>query len=154
MIRKRVRMKLIFFIALMIAVPSFARGQAANDEGKKELLKTEREFTQAVVRNDLAAIERLVSGDWTIVDADGNVITKERFVGIIKSGALTHESIELSDQDVRLYGDAAVVTGFAVSKGKFMGQEFSAYERSTDFFVRKDGHWQCVFTQLTRINKK
>jgi len=58
---------------------------------EEELSKLEKEFTQAIVKNDPEAIERFISDDWIIIDADGGIIDKERFLGAIKSGALTHE---------------------------------------------------------------
>ena len=53
---------------------------------QEELLTFEREFTQAVVSNDPAAIGRFVADDWVIVDADGRVIERSRFLSVIKSG--------------------------------------------------------------------
>jgi ketosteroid isomerase-like protein len=76
------------------------------------------------------------------------------FLGLIKSGVLTHEAMEFDDTRVRIYGDSAVVTARGLSKGKFKGHAFSESERSTDVFVKQDGQWKCVLTQLTRIAKK
>jgi ketosteroid isomerase-like protein len=58
------------------------------------------------------------------------------------------------DLRVRVYGETAVITAQARSKGTFKGQAFSTHERSTSVYVKKDGHWQCVLTQLTPIAKK
>jgi len=120
---------------------------------EKELLNLEKEFTAAIVRNDPEAIGRCVTEDWIIINADGGIIDKERFLGVIKSGTLTHEMMESDDMRVRVYGDSAVVTAITRTKGKFMGQEFSTEERATDFFVRFDGQWRCVLTQLTGFTK-
>ena len=119
-----------------------------------ELLNLEKEFAEAIVKNDPEAIGRLVADDWVIIDADGGIIDKERFLGVIKSGALTHEMMESADTRVRIYGESAVVTGVTRTKGKFMRQDFSTQERATDVFVKQDGRWQCVFSQLTRFTKK
>jgi ketosteroid isomerase-like protein len=116
----------------------------------EELLRFEQEFTRAVAVNDAAAIARLVADDWAIVDADGRVVERSRFIGVIESGALTHESMESTDVEVRLHGDTAVVTGITTSKGQFMGQGFATRERATDVLARVDGRWLCVFSQLTR----
>ena len=89
---------------------------------QEELLTFEREFTRAVAANDVAAIARFVADDWVIVDADGGVIDRSRFLNVIESGALSHESMESADFEVRLHGDTAVVTGITTSKGQFMGQ--------------------------------
>ena len=118
---------------------------------QEKLLTFEREFTHAVVSNNPAAIGRFVADDWVIVDADGRVIGRSRFLSAIESGALSHESMESTDVEVRLHGDTAVVTGITTSKGQFMGQGFTTRERATDVLARLDGRWLCVFSQLTRV---
>jgi len=123
-------------------------------EAEEELLKIEKAFADAIVKNDLEGIERLVAGDWIIIDPNGETVDRARFLEVIKSGALTHDMMESEDFRVRVYADAAVVTAITSTKGKFMGQEFSTQERATDVFVRRDGRWQCVLTHLTRFAKK
>jgi ketosteroid isomerase-like protein len=121
---------------------------------QEELLKVERDFAAAVLSNDVDAIGKFLTDDWAIVDADGGVIDKARFLSVIKSGTLVHEEMELDDLTVRAHGDSALVTTVTSTKGKFAGQEFTAQERATDFFVKRNGRWQCAFSQLTRFNKK
>jgi len=121
---------------------------------EEELLKVEKGFVDAIAKNDLEAIERFVTDDWIIINADGGIIDRERFLEVIKSGTLTHEMMESEDIRVRVYGDSAVVSALTRSKGKFMGQEFTTHERSTDVFVKRDGQWRCVLTQLTASTKQ
>jgi len=113
---------------------------------EEELLKLEKEFAQAVTRNDAVAIDGFLADDWVIVDPDGGIIEKARFLEVIKSGALSHELMESADWRVRLYGNTAVVTGLTTTKGKFMGQDFTSCERATDVFVKHQERWLCVFT--------
>lgn len=127
---------------------------AVKDKVHDELQKLDKEWTQAMVKNDADAIGRFVSEDWVIIGPEGNVIEKVRFLGVIKAGDLTHESMEFEDSRVRVYGDTAVITAQARSKGKYKGQAFSTHERSTSVYTKKDGRWQCVLTQLTPIPKK
>ena len=121
---------------------------------EEELLKLENEFARAVASNDADALDRLLADDWIIVEPDGGMIDKARFLEVIRSGALSHESMESTDLRARLYGYTAVVTGLTTSKGKFMGQDFTSCEQATDIFVKQADGWQCVFTQLTRFTKK
>jgi len=123
-------------------------------EAEEELLTLEETFAEAIVKNDLEGIGRLVADDWIIIDPNGEVVDRARFFEVIKSGALTHDMMESEDFRVRVYGDSAVVIGVTRTKGKFMGQEFSTQERATDVFVKRDGRWQCVLTHLTRFPKK
>ena len=123
-------------------------------EAEQELLTLEKAFAEAIVRNDLEGIGRLVTDDWIIIDPNGEIVDRARFFEVIKSGALTHAMMESDDLRVRIYGDSAVVTSVTRTKGKFMGQEFSTRERATDVFVKRGGRWQCVLTHLTRFAKK
>jgi len=121
---------------------------------EEELLRLENEFARAVTSNDADALDALLADDWIVVEPDGGMIDKARFLGVIRSGALSHESMESTDLKIRVYGNTALVTGLTTSKGKFMGQDFTSCERATDIFVKQSGRWQCVFTQLTRFTKK
>jgi ketosteroid isomerase-like protein len=121
---------------------------------QEELLNLEKEFAQAIIKNDAEAVGRFLADDWVIVDPDGDIIDRSRFLAVIKSGALTHEMMESDDVSVRIYGDTAILMGLTRSKGKFMGQDFTTRERATDIFVKQHGRWQCVFSQLTRVTKK
>ena len=121
---------------------------------QEKLLKLEKEFTQAILKNDAEAIGQFLADDWIIIDADGGIIDKSHFQDVIRSGGLTHELMESDDVRVRVYGDSSVVTGLTTTKGRFMGQDFSTRERATDVFVKRDGRWQCVLSQLTRFTKK
>ena len=115
-----------------------------------ELINLEKEFSQAIVSNRVTAVEPFLAEDWAIIDADGRVIDKARFLSAIESGALIHHSMESEDFRVRVYGETAVVTALAKTKGEFMGQEFTTQERATDVFVKQDGRWRCVISHLTR----
>jgi ketosteroid isomerase-like protein len=116
---------------------------------EEELVKVEEEFADAIVKNNPEKIRQFVADDWIIINADGGIIDRERFLEVIRSGTLTHEMMESDEMRVRVYGDSAVVSALTRSKGKFMGQEFTTHERSTDVFVRRVGQWRCVLSQLT-----
>ena len=140
-------------IALAIGVVTLAC-QSRSAHVEEELLKVERDFGTAILSSDADAIGKFLTDDWAIVDADGGVIDKARFLGVIKSRTLVHEEMELDDLAVRTHGDSAAVTTITSTKGRFGGQEFATQERATDFFVKRNGRWQCAFSQLTKFNKK
>jgi ketosteroid isomerase-like protein len=121
---------------------------------EEEVLRLEKEFSQAIVKNDAGAVGRLLADDWIIIDPDGGIIDRARFLGVMESGALTHEMMESDDARVRIYGNTAIVTALTTTKGKFSGQAFTTKERATDVFVKQNGRWLCAFSQLTRFTKK
>ena len=121
---------------------------------QEEILEVEREFGEAMIRNDADAVGRFLSDDWIIIDPDGGVIDKSRFLAVIKSGALKHEAMDSEDIRVRTYPNAATVTAVTHICTKYLGKEFRTHERATDVFVKMNGQWQCVLTHLTTLTKK
>ncbi|MGH9813329.1 MAG: nuclear transport factor 2 family protein [Candidatus Acidiferrales bacterium] len=120
-------------------------------EEKEELIDLSHAWDRAMVENDAEAIGRYMADDWVIIGSDGRVGDKATFLALVKSGALTHDVMESHDLNVRVYGDAAVVTARGVSEGKYQGQPFRERERVSCVFVRQGGQWRCVLTHLSRL---
>jgi Domain of unknown function (DUF4440) len=66
-------------------MPFFSVTQMKITDVEKELMNLEKEFAAAIVKNDPEAIGRFVTDDWIIINADGEIIDKERFLGVITS---------------------------------------------------------------------
>ena len=128
--------------------------QPKKTDVRQELLRLETDFAKAIMANDADAIGKFLGDDWIIVDPDGNILAKPQFLRTIKSGTLTHELMQSEGMNVRSYGDSVIVTALTKTKGKFAGNEFTTQERATDVFVKRNGRWQCVFSQLTTFKKK
>src|SRR5262245_66123394 len=109
------------------------------DKAEEELNTLEKGWALAFVKNDEEAVGRFMSDDWMVISPDGNVIDKATFLGLIKSGVLTHDQMEFAEVKARVYGDSAVVTSRATSKGKIWGEAFTELERSTDVLRREEG---------------
>ena len=142
---------IITLLITAAAVPLLAQTKST---GTQEVLKLEDEFGRAMIKNDPEAIGRLLADDWIIIDADGGIIDRARFLAVIRSGSLSHEVMDSRDVRVRIYGNSAAVTALTTTTGKFGGQEFNTQERATDLWVKKNGRWMCVLSQLTRFSKK
>jgi ketosteroid isomerase-like protein len=121
---------------------------------EEELVGLAHEWDRAMVENDAEAIGRYMADDWTIVGSDGSMSDKATFLGLVKSGTLSHDVMESEDLNVRVYGDTAVVTSRGVSGGKYQGQAFREVEQSSNVFVRQEGQWRCVLTHLSRIAQR
>ena len=123
-------------------------------EAQEEILELEKKFGEAMIQNDTDAIGRLLSNDWIIIDPDGSVIDRSRFLAVIRSGALKHEAMDSEDIRVRTYGNTATVTAVTHTRTKYLEKEFTTHERATDVFAKQNGRWQCVLTHLTTLSKK
>lgn len=146
-------MKYPFLATVVFSIMATTFGQGSGNESASEIIKVEEEFGQAMIKNDAEKIGSFLADDWIIIDPDGTIIGKARFLSIIQSGVLTHQTMDSQDIRVRVYGTTAVVTALISSTAKYEGREFSTRERATDVFVKRDGKWQCVITHLTTATK-
>ena len=121
---------------------------------QEDVLSCEQALAHALVKNDAEAVGRFLTDDWMIVDPDGGIIERARFLAVIQSGALTHEMMESDDIRVRIYGNTALVTALTTTRGRFNGHAFTTQERATDVFVQENGRWQCALSHLTSFTKK
>ena len=126
-------------------------GAQARPDPAADVATFEAGFSAALARNDVGALKRYLSEDWTIVSGDGGTITRARFLAVIASGDLKHDQMSSQDQVIRLHGDTALVTARARSDGSYKGTAFHTDEIGTDVIMRRHGRWVCVFTQLTSV---
>jgi ketosteroid isomerase-like protein len=120
-----------------------------NNPNEIQILEaTPAAWEQAMVSNDADAIGRFMADDWVIVSERG-VTTKEKFLAVVASGDLTHETFKGEIISVRQYGEAAVLTGRVRNDGHYKGQPFSSDEWTTDVFVKRNGNWLCVHSHIT-----
>jgi ketosteroid isomerase-like protein len=118
----------------------------------EELIAAATEWDRAMVDNDVDAIGRYMADDWVIVGPDGSLADKTTFLGLVKSGMLSHDVMTTEDMRVRVYGDTAVTVSRGVSGGTYQGRPFREVERVSCVFVREAGRWTCVLTHLSRLS--
>jgi uncharacterized protein (TIGR02246 family) len=150
--------KRLIVIALSVILSSslaLARASKSSQDGadEKAISRLVHEWLDALVKNDLNALDRIIADDYVITNSDGSVLGKQQDMEPLKAG-LKFESAAVEDLKVRVYGDAAVVTGVTTFKGSFNGRAFAARERFTDVWVRRNGRWQAVASQETRLPKQ
>ncbi len=86
---------------------------AANVE--EELKKFETDRAAAAVKGDVATLEKQTSDDYTFINLYGQMSDKPQMVNVFKTGQTKLASNELSDMNVRVYSNTAVITGKALT---------------------------------------
>lgn len=151
------RLVAITLLAITVAYPAMAQraeNKRAQDRAvQQELLRLEYQWAEAAGKGDLAVLDRIEADEYTLTGPTGSVLDKKEDMEQYRSGALVIEAFQLSDLNVRVYGQTAVVTGQSMIRGKEKGVNISGPYRFTDVFVKRDGRWQCVASQVTRIVK-
>ncbi len=121
---------------------------------EQELKKLEKEIGHAWAKRDVASYDRILADDYTWTDFDGIVWTKVQDLETLKSGEVVNTSYVVDDWKVRVYGDAAVVTGRTTVKETWKGKDVSGQYRNTATWVKRAGRWQLVASHTSKIAQK
>ena len=87
--------------------------------------------------------------DYVGVDARGQVQTKNDVLLRFASPDLRITRIETADVSVRVFGDAAIISGRSSSRGSFKGQPLGGRFRFIDIWICREDRWQIVASQMT-----
>ncbi len=154
-------MKHILLVVILSAASSFALGQMSRSSANRisnddqAIRQFFNELAAALARNDVAALDRLHSDDFTLVNLSGAVISKAQRLAPIKSGDLKYESFSYDEvNNIRRYGNMAVATARGTWKAQVSGQTHDQQARVTFTLVKTQGHWRVIAAQATAIAGK
>ena len=142
-------MRRMLVVAAILAATAPAMGQSSNAE--KELTTLAEQVEAAFARNDTAFLDSVNADDWTFIGPGGVVMNKAQAYKNMRDGTMKVESAETLEMKVRVFGDTGLVTGLGRMKATYKGKPFNATDRWTDVYIKRDGKWRCVSTQLTPV---
>ncbi len=117
--------------------------------------RLENEWNNAIVKKDAKALDLLYAKEYTYTDPTGKVYNKQQDISEVTSGNYKSETPSvINDISVNSYGNIAVVKGLYTVKATLNGKDISGTNRFVDVFVMRDGRWQCVSTQSSKLPKK
>jgi hypothetical protein len=140
---------LIVFVVVLTC-----RFSLAQTPTQQEVLQFEREACKAFLDADVAALERVLTTDFTLTLSNGDVSTRADEINELHSGKVHYDVFENYDMLARVYGnDTAVVLGKTRVKGTADGKPFDRIVQFTDTLIKRDGHWQLAAGHVSRIEK-
>ncbi len=136
-------------------------GQPQNERelsrAEREVRKLEREWLDAYEKRDAAEMNRILSDDFKLTVSDGSAQTKADILAQLKSAqGSAQPSPKFSTEDVqsRVEGDTVILTGRFIQTLERAGQMRTMQMRYTDRYAKRQGRWQVVASQLTRIQSQ
>ena len=133
-------------VMLAVIMSGLARSQPAPDSGrvaaaKKEVLQLLIERREATRKHDRAALERIFADEFLFLHSLGSVTNKEDQIReAMSSPTDTEPAISLPEiEKITVYGDFAMFT-------RQLETDFF-----TNIFVKRDGRWQILLAQGTRL---
>jgi ketosteroid isomerase-like protein len=106
-------------------------------------------FNRALKEQDYAALEELYADDYMLVRPDGSVLNKQEVLQDLRRGGLRFYSIELGQNEVRLYGSTAVLTGESQAVSSRHGVESRSHFRLIAVYVHQGQSIKLVYFQST-----
>src|SRR5262249_302808 len=122
---------------------------ASGSPVEQELMSLQHDFVEAAKRQDTSVANRVLADDLIITGADGQTISKVQEIAAISQ--IKIDSYTTDDVKIGVYGDTAVMTYRFTSKGTYQGKDVGGDYREMIVWTKKDGRWQAVAAQVTRI---
>jgi ketosteroid isomerase-like protein len=143
-------MRFLVAIPILCALNQPAHGQGIPDTVAQHLIALEQAWNEAILRNDRTAAGAFMAEEWTEITSEGSVLTKTQDLDELVDGYHA-TSLRLSDVDVQVFGDVALVSGVSEEQSSYRGHDTSGRFRWMDVWVRRAGQWVCVKSTVARI---
>jgi ketosteroid isomerase-like protein len=102
-------------------------------------------------KRDFEALEQLYSEKYMLVRADGSVLNKEQVLNDLREHGLTFPVIDLEEEQVRLFGAVAIVTGESRTVASRNGIETRAHFRMIAVYAQEGNTIRLVHFQSTNL---
>lgn len=145
----------LILVLLILTSPVFSqtrgkKGNAVAAESDEQVIRgLEQQYADALKRRDITVLGRLFAEDFISRPTPERSFNKTERLAAIKSDDVSFEVVGVEDVNVRLYKESAVVLGRITSQGKRKAADFSDNSAYIHVYVKKDGRWQMVASQLS-----
>jgi ketosteroid isomerase-like protein len=140
----------------MLIVSSAAATIGAQGAGVRSdqqiLIQLERDWDAAFRRKDVRFIETVLADEFVATYSDGKRGDKARELELASEFDQQIDSSTMDEFIIKIYGDTAVVWMSLHLVGPSQGKTLEVTFRYVDVFVMRDGRWQCVASQSTRVS--
>ncbi len=146
---------MIAIIACPVVLTSGHNNQnSSRTKAEKEVIAFLDELTEAGLRRDVAALDRLYADDYFHTNPDGSIMTKSQVLDSYKAPTTAIIESDQHDEDkVWISGDVAFVNTIVTIRGRFNNDPYERKYRITYLFKKAKGRWRAVTSHATLILK-
>ena len=145
-------------LSLLLPLPLSLPAQDSTRDAKAvaEVRATIRRYDDALRRADAKAAGQFWAAEYIFVNPRGERLTREDRLANLRSSQTSFDSLAHAPQaeEIRIYGNGgtiAVYTALLTIGGRYSGQAHEGRYRALVVWVRREGRWQQVASQLTPI---
>jgi len=129
--------------------------QAQNVRSDQDvLLELEMKWNDAFHRQDAAFIETVLADEFIATYGDGSRGDKAKELSLAREFNQQVDSSRLEDFIIKVYRDTAVVWMTQHLVGPVQGKTTEVQYQYMDVWIIRDGRWQCVASQSTRVGMR
>ena len=115
------------------------------------VIELDKKRMTAMAQKDIASLNELIADDLVYTHSTARLDTKQSLIGNMESGSTVYTSVVPSDVKAQDLGDAVVLTGSCRISVNAGGRPNSFGVRFTDVYAKRNGRWQMVSWQSTRL---
>jgi ketosteroid isomerase-like protein len=144
------------FLAVLVLQPARVFGQSletAVSADVAEVRDAVHRYDDALRRGDAAAVGQFFAPEYIFVNARGERLTRADRLANLRAGRTAFDSLAHAPQEeqIRPYGNVVVYTTLLTIGGRYSGKAEQGRFRALVVWVRRDGRWQQVVSQMTPV---
>jgi len=118
---------------------------------ERAIIDLDRKRMRAMAAKDVDTLESVLADDLIYTHSSARLDTKRTLIQAMVSGTTVYTSVEPSDVKAQDLGDTVVLTGIAQIQVVSNGTPNAFGVRFTDVYAKREGRWQMVTWQSTRL---
>ena len=142
----------LFCLLAVVSTVSMSGAQSVRGRSDQEILaELERDWDQALRQKDVKFIETVLADEFIVTYAEGGRADRATELKVAANFNQQIDSSTLDEFTIKIYGDTGVVWFTQHLVGPSQGRPLELTFRYMDVWVLRDGRWQCVASQATKV---
>ena len=142
-----IRSKELCTLALLVVViQSFAQTKT-----ELEITKLSKDFFRWEIAVKMDSLENLLDDRIVIVNSKGLMPTRSAYLLNIKEGRPLHNSIDVEESSVTVFGKTAVLAGKCMVVATMNGNKTTTHLSYTEVFEEISNHWKMIALHACRL---
>lgn len=148
------RMGGLLVIGVLALFATIEAAQRPVRSAQQILEQLERDWVEAVQRNDVEFVNNILAPEFMSTFDDGSRGDRVKELQLVKEFNQQIDKWTVEELTVKVFNETAVVWFTHHMTGPVQGKPKEIVTRYMDVFVNRDGRWLCIGSQSTRVTPK